>query len=65
MNTNKELYTTVAFKEWVYRENLLPEERYLIETYLDLDRKTVEAGTAGGTNHHRDAENGLSIAVWL
>jgi SAM-dependent methyltransferase len=48
MTNNKELYTTVAFKEWAYRENLLPEERYLIETYLDLDRKTLEAGTAGG-----------------
>jgi SAM-dependent methyltransferase len=48
MITNKELYTTVAFKEWAYRENLLAEEQYLIETFLDRDRKTLEAGTAGG-----------------
>jgi ubiquinone/menaquinone biosynthesis C-methylase UbiE len=45
---NKELYTTVAFKEWAYRTNLISDEQFLIETYLDRDRKTLEAGTAGG-----------------
>lgn len=48
MVSNKELYSTVNFEDWAYRANLLPVERFLIETYLDKKGKTVEAGTAGG-----------------
>jgi len=48
MVSNKELYSTVNFDDWAYRTNLLPVERFLIETYLDKKGKTVEAGTAGG-----------------
>lgn len=48
MANNKEIYSTVYFDHWAYKVNLLPQEKFLIETYLDKERKTVEAGTAGG-----------------
>lgn len=45
---NKEVYNTVEFSLWAYRKGLIPEEKYLLEKYLDKKGKTLEAGTAGG-----------------
>lgn len=46
--TNYEVYSTVEFDAWAHGKDLLPEERGVIETYLDKGRKTLEAGTGGG-----------------
>lgn len=48
MSTNKEVYSTVDFDYWAYKEGLLPPEKALINKYLDKEGKTLEAGTAGG-----------------
>lgn len=48
MTTHKEVYSTVDFGSWAYKQGLLPEEEYLVKTYLNKTGKTVEAGTAGG-----------------
>ncbi|OKH25078.1 class I SAM-dependent methyltransferase [Chroogloeocystis siderophila] len=45
---NKQIYSTVEFDAWAYGENLLDEEKYLIETYLNKESKILEAGTGGG-----------------
>lgn len=45
---NQAVYSTVAFRSWSHRTRLIPEEKFLIEKYLDRNLKTVEAGTAGG-----------------
>ncbi|MUL38997.1 class I SAM-dependent methyltransferase [Gloeocapsopsis dulcis] len=45
---NKQIYSTVEFDAWAYGVNLLDEEKYLINTYFDKARKTLEAGTGGG-----------------
>lgn len=48
MVNNKEVYSTVEFDSWASGKYLHPEEKYLIEKYLDKEGKTLEAGTAGG-----------------
>ncbi|PIG91482.1 class I SAM-dependent methyltransferase [Gloeocapsopsis sp. IPPAS B-1203] len=45
---NKHIYSTAEFDAWAYGVNLLDEEKYLVDTYLDKERKTLEAGTGGG-----------------
>ncbi|PPS39825.1 bifunctional 2-polyprenyl-6-hydroxyphenol methylase/3-demethylubiquinol 3-O-methyltransferase UbiG [Chroococcidiopsis sp. TS-821] len=46
--SNKQIYNTVEFDTWAHETNLLDEEKYLIETYLNKEAKTLEAGTGGG-----------------
>lgn len=49
ISTTKEMYSTVEFNFWAYKEySLLPGEKFLIETYLEKSLKTLEAGTGGG-----------------
>lgn len=49
ISTTKELYSTLEFNFWAYKEySLSPTETWLIESYLDRNLKTVEAGTGGG-----------------
>ena len=48
MSNNKEAYRTVDFDFWAYKQNLSQQEKFILETYLDKEGKTVEAGTAGG-----------------
>lgn len=48
MPNSEEVYSTVEFDNWAYREGLQPNEKYLLEKYLDKKGKTVEAGTGGG-----------------
>lgn len=48
MTTNKEVYSTVEFDVWADEKPLLPDEKFLIERYLDKRGKTLEAGTAAG-----------------
>lgn len=48
MSSNKTIYSTKEFNNWSERGKLLPEEQILIEKYLDKNRISVEAGTAGG-----------------
>ncbi|QOJ13432.1 MAG: class I SAM-dependent methyltransferase [Planctomycetia bacterium] len=48
MKTNQDVYTTVEFDQWAGREELLPEERFLISKYLATGGSTLEAGTGGG-----------------
>ncbi|MBR8834764.1 MAG: class I SAM-dependent methyltransferase [Stigonema ocellatum SAG 48.90 = DSM 106950] len=48
ISTTKEMYSSVEFNFWAYKEKLLLGEKFLIETYLDENLKTVEAGTGGG-----------------
>ncbi|MCU0543788.1 MAG: class I SAM-dependent methyltransferase [Oscillatoriaceae cyanobacterium Prado104] len=44
----KEFYSSVAFDEWSEKKTLNPDEKYIIEKYLEKGLKTLEAGTAGG-----------------
>jgi ubiquinone/menaquinone biosynthesis C-methylase UbiE len=46
--STKEFFTNVDFGYWAEKEKLHPDEKYIIETYLDKDKKTLEAGTGGG-----------------
>ena len=48
MNDNRNIYETVEFDNWAYREGLDYEENFLIEKYLNKDLRTLEAGTGGG-----------------
>ena len=48
MNDNKQVYSTVEFEDWAYKEFLIDEEKHLIENYLYPSGKTLEAGTGGG-----------------
>lgn len=48
MSDNKQVYSTVEFEEWAYKEQLLDAEKFLIENYLNRSGKTLEAGTGGG-----------------
>jgi SAM-dependent methyltransferase len=48
MFNNKEVFGTVEFERWAYKESLDPHEKYLIEEYLDKKGKTLEAATGGG-----------------
>lgn len=48
MSDNKQVYSTVEFEDWAYKELLIDEEKHLIENYLDPSGKTLEAGTGGG-----------------
>lgn len=45
---SKEYYSTTGFDDWSDLSGLKPEEKYVIEKYLDPGQKTLEAGTAGG-----------------
>ncbi len=45
---NKDVYSTVEFHRWVGRNELDPQERYLVGRYFQPSAKTLEAGTAGG-----------------
>jgi SAM-dependent methyltransferase len=44
----KAFYSTVEFDSWANRKGLTPDEKYLVERYLDKKGKTLEAGTGGG-----------------
>lgn len=44
----QDLYNGIEFSTWLELTNLKPQEKYLIQTYLQPDLKTVEAGTNGG-----------------
>jgi ubiquinone/menaquinone biosynthesis C-methylase UbiE len=48
MANNKETFSSVDFDYWAFKENLSDEEKIIIETYLDKNSKTLEAGTGGG-----------------
>ena len=45
---NRSVYSTHEFESWAFRDGLIGAERFLVEKYLDKEKKTVEAGTAGG-----------------
>jgi SAM-dependent methyltransferase len=45
---NQELYSDIEFDTWLDQVDLLPEELYLIQKYLQPDLRTIEAGTNGG-----------------
>jgi len=45
---NQDVFRTVEFSSWSNRADLDADERYLISTYLDPTRRTLEAGTGGG-----------------
>jgi ubiquinone/menaquinone biosynthesis C-methylase UbiE len=45
---SKEFYANVDFDIWAEKEKLNRDEKYIIKTYLDQDKKIIEAGTAGG-----------------
>jgi ubiquinone/menaquinone biosynthesis C-methylase UbiE len=38
----------VEFGKWACAEKLNKDEKYLIQSYLDRNKKTIEAGTGGG-----------------
>ncbi len=48
ISSPKQMYLTVEFDLWAYKKELLPEEKFIIETYLDKNLRTVDAGTGGG-----------------
>lgn len=48
MLSNRNIYETVEFDAWAYKEGLGDDEKFLIEKYLNKDLKTLEAGTGGG-----------------
>ncbi|OAD22039.1 methyltransferase type 11 [Candidatus Thiomargarita nelsonii] len=45
---NKNIYQTHEFDSWAYRGGLIKAEDFLIQKYLKKNKKTLEAGTAGG-----------------
>jgi SAM-dependent methyltransferase len=47
-NNNLALYDDVEFSTWVEITELFPEEKYIIDRYLDRDLSVVEAGTNSG-----------------
>lgn len=47
MNNNN-VYKTSEFDLWAFREGLIDAEKFLINKYLNKDKITIEAGTAGG-----------------
>lgn len=60
MDDNKEVYSTVEFDSWSNREQLDSHERFLIETYLDKNSKTLDAGTGGGRILHAMQDMGFT-----
>jgi 2-polyprenyl-3-methyl-5-hydroxy-6-metoxy-1,4-benzoquinol methylase len=45
---HQKVYTTQDFSPWAYSDGLVDSERYVIDRYLDRNKSTIEAGTAGG-----------------
>jgi SAM-dependent methyltransferase len=43
-----DIYNTTEVSKWAYLEGLAVEENFLIQSYLDKEGKTLEAGTGGG-----------------
>lgn len=48
LQDNKDVYSTVEFDRWARRADLLSDERFVIERFLQRNLHTLEAGTAGG-----------------
>jgi ubiquinone/menaquinone biosynthesis C-methylase UbiE len=48
MHDHRTVFGTVERSYWAEAEGLKPDERALIERYLDRDASTLEAGTGGG-----------------
>jgi SAM-dependent methyltransferase len=48
VSDNSDIFGTVEFEYWAGYAGLIPAERYVIETYLDPQTSTLEAGTGGG-----------------
>lgn len=48
LKDNKDVYSTAEYDWTAARNDFLPEEAYLIRTFLDKDKSTLEAGTGGG-----------------
>lgn len=48
MTDNQKIYDSVEFSNFANRADLLQEEELLLEKYFIKEKKTVEAGTAGG-----------------
>jgi ubiquinone/menaquinone biosynthesis C-methylase UbiE len=46
--SNKDLYNGAEFSTWLETDKISSVEKYLIQTYLKPELKTVEAGTNGG-----------------
>ncbi|MEO0837496.1 MAG: class I SAM-dependent methyltransferase [Cyanobacteria bacterium J06643_5] len=42
------VFSDVEFDNWAYIENLKPEEKFLIDNYLNKGINIIEAGTGGG-----------------
>jgi ubiquinone/menaquinone biosynthesis C-methylase UbiE len=45
---NHTVYANEELENWVEREGLIPQEKYLLEKYLPDHGKLIEAGTGGG-----------------
>jgi len=48
LQDNREVYATAEYERTAARDDFLPEESYLVRTYLAKDQSTLEAGTGGG-----------------
>ena len=48
LRRNRDVYGTAEFDLWLRRVELEPEERFLIRTYLDPAKRTLEAGAGAG-----------------
>src|SRR5919106_762627 len=48
MNDHKSVYSTAERHYWATAQGLRPDERALVERYLDRGADTLEAGTGGG-----------------
>ena len=48
VRSNREIYGSVEFDAWARRAHLEPAEEFVIKTFLDPRRNSVEAGTGGG-----------------
>ena len=42
------VFSDVEFDNWAYIEKLKPEEKFLIDKYINKDSRIIEAGTGGG-----------------
>lgn len=49
VTSNRVRYETTDFAKWASRRELDPQERWLIDHYLERGRDTMEAGTGGGS----------------
>ena len=47
-STNKEIYGSLELENWANKQLILPQEKFLLNKYLDKSGSTLEVGTGVG-----------------